>query len=169
MSATPLELAPGGSASAWSAAFADLPYYSHALTLAVCVAFGSVMAGPLGIEPRMIHFLEPLPEGRPLALIIARSVFGNPSRDRIPTWNTTGTGFEELAAQVRDHVVVLDEVTFKTGGIDDERLLKEIHYGFTSNQPKRRSRRYELPQDFTGAGSSKLGLSTGEIIICGGR
>jgi Domain of unknown function (DUF927) len=159
----PLELASEGSARAWSVEFADLPSYSSPLTLAACVALGSVMAGPLGIEPRMIHLFWDSTGGKTLALIVARSVFGNPSRDRIPTWNTTAAGFEELAAQVRDHVLVLDEATFRTGSIDDERLLKEIHYGFTTNQSKRRSRLYELPQDFVGAGSSKLGLSAGEL------
>ena len=64
---------------------------------------------------------------------------------------------------MRDHVLILDELTFKTGSSDDERLLKDIHYGFTANQPKRRSRLYAPPQEFAGEGSSKLGLSTGEL------
>ena len=54
-------------------------------------------------------------------------------------------------------------LTFKTGSSDDERLVKDIHYGFTANQPKRRSRLYAPPQDFAGQGSSKLALSTGEL------
>ena len=159
----PLELSPRGSALAFSAAFADLPNQSYLLTLALCIAFGSAMAGPLGIEPRMIHFHGTSTGGKTVAVIIARSVFGNPGRDRFPLWNITGTGFEELAAEVRDHVLILDELTFKTGSGDDDRLLKDIHYGFTANQPKRRSRLYAPPQEFAGEGSSKLGLSTGEL------
>lgn len=127
------------------------------------MAFASVMAGPLCIEPRIVHFFGTSTTGKTLLLILARSVFGNPIRDRLPTWNTTATAFEELAGQVRDHLLVVDEVTFKTGGFDDEQLLRRLHYAFASSQSMRRSGRYEPTQTVIGAGSGRLGLSTGEL------
>lgn len=158
-----LEASPDGSSAMWREAVRDLPRYSYALTLGICIAFASVMAGPLGIEPRIVHFYGTSTTGKTLLLILARSVLGNPSRDRLPSWNTTAAAFEELAAQVRDHLLVIDEVTFKAGGFDDEQLLRRLHYAFASNQAMRRSRRYEPAQVVVGQGSSKLGLSTGEL------
>lgn len=159
----PLEVAVDGSSKHWREALEDLPLNSYALTLGLCVAFASAMAGPLGIDPRIIHFYGTSTGGKTLLLALARSVWGNPTRDRLPTWNTTAAGFEELAAQVRDHLLVIDEVTFKVNGPDDERILRQIHYSFSTNQPKRRSRQYEPTSKPIGRGSSKLGLSTGEL------
>ncbi len=158
-----MEVAPEGSARAWRGALTNLPHFSYALTLGVCIAFASVMAGPLSIDPRIIHFFGTSTGGKTLLLVVARSVFGNPARDRLPTWNATAAAFEELAAMVRDHLLVIDEVTFKSGSPDDERMLKAIHYAFSTNQGKRRSRRYEPAQMPIGRGSSKLGLSSGEL------
>jgi hypothetical protein len=157
--------APGGSWKAWrdgmNAAFRS----SDVILGAVCLGLASTMAGRMGVESGLVHFHGPSTGGKTLTLTCVGSMFGPCSRDRLPNWNATPTGFEEALDVVADAPFVCDELTFLDAESDAAKNFKNTAYAIASNRGRLRSRHWAGGASSPVRHGRTFVLSTGELSL----
>jgi hypothetical protein len=157
--------AAGGSWRAWRDAMAGAFRSSDVILGAVCLGLASTMASRMGVESGLVHFFGPSTGGKTLTLACVWSLFGPCNRDRIPNWNATPTGFEEVLDVVADAPFVCDELTFLEADSDAAKNFKNTAYAIASNRGRVRSKHW------TGGATSPVRpgrtfvLSTGELSL----
>jgi hypothetical protein len=157
--------AAGGSWRAWRDAMARAFRSSDVILGAVCLGLASTMASRMGVESGLVHFFGPSTGGKTLTLACVWSLFGPCKRDRIPNWNATPTGFEEVLDVVADAPLVCDELTYLAANSDAAKNFKNTAYAIASNRGRLRSKHW------TGGASSPVRagrtfvLSNGEFSL----
>jgi uncharacterized protein (DUF927 family) len=151
-----------GSWKKWQAGTHKALARSDFLLAAVCLGLAGTMAAPFGeIESGLIHFHGESSIGKTILLMVAWSLFGPCSREFLPNWNTTPSGFEDQLEVCTDLPFICDELTFQAEAREASHNLKTASYAISSNRKKGRSK-------YWGGGGSAIRrgktfvLSTGE-------
>ena len=79
------------------------------MVFAISISFASLIMRISKDESAVFHFYADSSVGKSLLEIVASSVHENMDRNRLPHWDVTATGLEEIAADHCDRLMVLDE------------------------------------------------------------
>jgi putative DNA primase/helicase len=99
-----------GTLADWKTNVAALCQRNSRLVLAVCTALTGPVLNLLGEENGGVHFRGESSTGKTTTESPAASVWGAPSKN-IRLWRGTANGFEAIAAQHNDTVLILDEMS----------------------------------------------------------
>lgn len=125
-----------GDLDGWTAGVAE-PVRASTLGM---FAIGAALAAPLARhagwpEGAIFNIAGPSSTGKTTVAKVAASVSGDP--EKVPDWNVTGTGVEELAAAHSDHLMILDDTERTDGGL--ARRVKGLTHILVGGQSKKRS------------------------------
>jgi hypothetical protein len=157
--------APGGSWKVWQHGMTKAFRSSDVILSAVCFGLASTMASRIGVESGLVHFYGPSTGGKTLTLAIVWSMFGPCFRERLPNWNATPTGFEELLDVSTDSPYVCDELTFLSADSDAAKNLKNTSYAIASDRRRVRSKHWAGGSTSPVRSGRTFVLSTGEVSL----
>ena len=157
--------APGGSWEAWRDGTADALRCSDVMLAAICFGLASTTAGRMNVESGLVHIFAPSTSAKTLILVAVWSMFGPCNRDRLPNWNATPTGFEEMLDMVADAPFVCDELTFLEGDSDAAKNFKSLAYAIASNRRRVRSKHWTGGTGSPVRSGRTIVISNGELSL----
>jgi len=98
----------GGTLDSWRTEIATLCVGNSRLLMAVSTAFAAPLLALLNEESGGLHFRGVSSEGKTTALLVAATVWGEPSR--LERWRTTANALEGVALAHNDNLLCLDEL-----------------------------------------------------------
>lgn len=105
-----------GTLEGWIAGVAEPARHSALMMFAIGVSLGSILMKALQVESGGFHlYSRRSSKGKTLVEIVAATVHGCGDRDTLPTWDSTASGIEELAAEHCDRLLVLDDLGHISG------------------------------------------------------
>ncbi len=102
-------ISTAGTAVGWRKKVAALAVGNSRLVFSVCVAFAGPLVEPAGQDSGGFHLRGSSSSGKTKTLMVAASVWGNPS-SYCRLWRATSNGLEGLAALHNDGLLILDEL-----------------------------------------------------------
>lgn len=154
------EAESGGTYEDWHAFVNRVLPHSNLLVLAVCAAFGGVIAKLAGVESGGFHFYGKSSIGKSTCLRLACSIAY--SKDGVLPWRTTMPGFDELCAGRNDSFMCFDEISL----IDSRENVaaqkaSEACMSVTSGKGKLKTTRYASKHEQSAISWSLTLLSSG--------
>ncbi len=164
-----IDLTQNGDIGEWNMDVWEASLHSRALIFGICASFGALGRRKFTKLPGGgFHFYGQSSIGKTSVLDVAYGVIGQPSRDRLFTWDATDTGMEETAKQHNAILLCLDETGKLQGKGNAEKaaLLEDRAYRLSGSRGRTRSTQHskaDLVHDDTAP--DVLYLSTGERSI----
>lgn len=126
----------GGSYEKWLEVAREVRQGSVYARIILAASFSSVLVGPLGLNPFILHLWGGTETGKTVALLLAASVWACPKMGQyIHTFNATNVGLEMSAGFVNSLPLILDELQI----VSDKRKFDEDIYKLCEGVGKSRS------------------------------
>jgi hypothetical protein len=160
---TETSLALSGTTRDWRQGTRQAIKRSDLLLCSVSFGFAAPLLSQLKERSWLVHFYGAAGSGKTLALVVVRSLFGNPTA--LPTWHTTTVGFNDALRGASDAPFVCDELTYLDKQSDAAQNLSKITYSVDSNQGKSTSKRSSSYDGGALRRGRTIVLSNGEISL----
>lgn len=155
-----------GRLEAWKE-LAGICQHSRVLTLALCAAFAAPLLKGAGLQPFGLNIFGRSRSGKSTAGLAAASTFGIGEESRLPNWDVTPSGLQELARNFNDHALVLNELAVIRAGTKREayEAVRRAIYAFAEGTEATRHSGSAFTATAQAATWRGIFLSTSEISI----
>lgn len=160
---TGVGVAEHGALKHWRQATREAVKRSDLLLLAICFGLAAPLLSPLGEKSWLVHFHGESGTGKTLALVVVRSLFGDPRQ--LANWNISTTAFEDALKVASDSPFVCDELTYMDKNSDAAKNLSRITYAIDANKGRSISRKSAAFDGRSFRRGRTIVLSNGEVSL----